>query len=113
MEMNLLFSPLMLRGITMLVQEDKVKDSSRDSKKEENEDASIITGLATSLESVLTRRILQEMMTTITTTTSRPMTIEGTTGSITKERGMLLLLEMEVVVLPRNRETLGMMKLML
>ena len=94
------------------VQEDKVKGLSYDSKKEEKEDASIVIGLATLLESVLTRRILQEMMTTITTT-SRAMAIEGTTGSITKERGILLLLEMEVVVLPRSRETPGMMKLML
>jgi len=44
----------------MLVQEIKVKGSSRDSKKEEKEDASIasVTGFATALESVLTRRIL-------------------------------------------------------
>jgi len=69
--------------------------------------------LAISLESVLTIRILQEMMTTITTTNSRVMAIKGTIGSITRERGMLLLLKMEVVSLPRSRETASMKKLML
>ena len=97
----------------MLVQGIKDKGSNQDTKKEEKEGASIVTSLATSLENVLTRRILQEMMTTITTTTSRAMAIEGTTNSITKGREMLLLLEMEVVVLPRSRETPGMMKLIL
>ena len=63
------------------------------------------------LESVLTRWILRAMMTIITT--SKAMAIKGTTGSTTKERGMLSLLEMEMVVLPRSRETLGMNKLML
>ena len=52
------------------------------------------------------------MMTTITTTT-KAMEIKGTTSSTTKERAMLPLLEMEMVVLPRSRETLGMKKLML
>ena len=112
METILLPSPLILREGTILVQGIKDKGSSRDSKKEEKEDALILTGLATSLESVRTRNILQEMMTTITTT-SREMAIKGTTGSTTKERGMLPLLEMEMVVLPRSRETPGMKKLML
>jgi len=101
METTLLPSLLMLRGRTMLIQEDKVKGSSWDSKKEEKEDSSIATGLDIFLESVLTRRILQEMMTTITTTT-RAMGIKGATGSTTKERGMLPLLEMEMVILPRS-----------
>ena len=48
--MNPLPSPLMLRGRIMLVQEDKVKGLSWDSKKEEKGDASIVTSLATSLE---------------------------------------------------------------
>jgi len=95
----------------MLVQGIKDKGSSHDSK-EGKEGALIATSLASSLESALTRRILQEMMTTITTT-SRVMEIKGTTGSTTKERGMLLLLEMEMVVLPRSRETPDMKKLML
>ena len=93
--------PLILRGIKMLAQKDKVKGSSRDSNKEEKEDTSIVAGLDILLESVLTKRILQEMMTTITTTT-RAMAIKGTTGSTTKERGMLPLLKMEMVVLPRS-----------
>ena len=59
----------MLRGRTMLVQRNKVKDSSRDSKKEEREDASIVTGLATMLESVLIIRIHLRMMKTIKTAT--------------------------------------------
>jgi len=41
-------------------------------------------------------------MTTITTTL-REMAIKGTTSSTAKERGMLTLLEMEMVVLPRSR----------
>ena len=51
-----LHSPPMLKGRTMLVQRNKVKED-RDSKKEEREDASIVTGLVTMLESVLIRRI--------------------------------------------------------
>lgn len=72
----------------MLVQKEKVKGSSRDSKKEEKQGATIATGLAIMLDSVLTRRILHGMMTTKTTTTtiSKEMEIKGTTSSIIKER---------------------------
>ena len=105
-----LHSPLMLRGRTMLVQRDKVKEV-RDSKKE---DAPIVTGLAIMLESVIIRRIHHGMMTTtITTTISRATTIKGITGSTTKERGMLSLHDMEMVDFPKGRETPGMRKLML
>lgn len=55
METILLPSPLILEEGTMLVQGIKDKGSSQDSKKEEKEVASIVTSLATSLESVLTR----------------------------------------------------------
>jgi len=41
-------------------------------------------------------------MTTITTTTTKAMTIKGTTSSTTKERGILPLLDTEMVVLPRS-----------
>ena len=105
MEMNLLLSPLMQIERTMLVQRNEVKNSSRDSKKEENEGATIATGLATMLESVLTRRILHGMMTTTTTTIttiSKAMEIKGTTCSTTKEREMLLLLDMVMVDLPKG-----------
>lgn len=44
-EMNLLLSPLMLSGKITLVQGDTVKDSSKDSKKEEKEGATIVTCL--------------------------------------------------------------------
>ena len=91
----------MQRGRMMLVQDDRVKDLRRDSKKEEKEGVIIATGLATILESVLTRRINQDMMTT-TTTISKMMTIKATIGSTTKERGMFLLLEMEMVDLPKG-----------
>ena len=112
--MILLHSPLMLKGRTMLAQRNKVKED-RDSKKEASKYASIVTGLATMLESVLIKRILHEMMTTTTTTApiSKPMSIKGITGSTTKERGMLPLLDMEMVNLPKGRETTGMRKLML
>jgi hypothetical protein len=114
MEMCPLQSPLMLRGRIMLVQRNKVKASSRDSKKEEGEDASIVTGLATMLESVLIRRILLRMMTTITTVTiSKAMLIDGTTSSKIKERGMLLLFDMKMVNLPKGRETPSMRNVML
>ena len=113
METILLPSSLMLRGRTMLVHDDKVKGTSRDSKKEEKEDASIATGLTTMLESVFTRRILQGMMTTTTITIMKAMAIKRTRSSTTKERGILPLLDMEMVILPKGRETLGMRKLML
>ena len=48
-----------------------------------------------------------------TTTISKVITIKGTTGSTTKERGMLLLLEMEMVDLPKGQEMPGMVKVML
>ena len=108
--MILLPSPLMLKGRTMLVQGNKVKDLSRDSKKEEKEDVIIATGLATVLESVLTRRILQGMM---LTTTTKAMAIKGTTSSTTKEIGMLTLLDTKMVVLPKDQEIPSMRKVML
>ena len=113
MEIILLLSPLMLRGRTMSVQGNKVKDLSRDTKNEEKEDATIATSLATMLESVLTRRILQGMMTTTTATIIEAMPIKGTTSSTIKERGMLSLLDMEMVDLPKDQEILGMRKVML
>lgn len=102
MEMNPLHSPHMLRERTMLVQRDKVKDLSRDSKKEEREDATIVTGLATMLESVLIRMILHGM--TTITTISKEMEIKGTKGSTTKERGMLPLLNMVMVDLQQVKK---------
>jgi len=89
MEMNLLFFLLMQKERKTLVQRDKVKDSSRDSKKEEKEGATIATGLTIMLESVLIRRILQGMMTTTIKTTTKAMAIKGTIGSTIKEKGML------------------------
>lgn len=59
--------------------------------------------LATMLESILTRRILQG-----TTTT----TIKETSITI-KEKGMLLLPEKEIIDLPRGQEMPGVMKIML
>ena len=113
MEMSPLHSPLMLRGRTTLVQRDKVKEDT-DSKKEERKDDSIVTVLATMLENVLIRRIHHGMMTATTTTTiSRAMAIKGITSSTTKEKEMLLLHDMEMVDMPKGRETLGMKKLML
>ena len=94
METILPSSPLILREGTMLVQGIKDKGSSWGSKKEGKEGDIIGRGLATLLESVLTRRILQEMTTTIATT-SKAMEIKGTTGPIIKERGMITLLKME------------------
>ena len=104
---------LMLRGRIMLVQENTVKDSSKDSKKEEKEVATIATGLAIMLESFLTRRILQGMMTTTTTTTTKAMAIKGITGSMINERGMLALFKMEMGDLPKRQEIPGMRKVML
>lgn len=83
-----------------------------DSKEETNKDAIIATSLATMLESVLTRKILQGMEIT-TTTISKAMEIKGTTVITTKERGMLMLLKKEIFDLPRGQEMLGMMKVML
>lgn len=55
----------MLKGRRMLFQRIKVKGSTRDSKKEEMEYASFVTGSATMLESFLIRMIHHGMMTTI------------------------------------------------
>lgn len=60
------------------------------------------------LKRVLTRRMLQGMMTTTTTTTTKAIT-----SSTIKERGMLPLLDMEMVVLPKDQEISGMRKVML
>lgn len=86
----------------MLVQENRVKDS----KEEEKGGATIATGLAIMIESVLTRMILQGMMTTTTTITTKKVAIKGTTCSTIKEKGMLMLLEMEMVDLPNGQEFL-------
>ena len=98
--MILLHSPLMLKERTMLVQGNKVKED-RDLKKEERVVVSILTGLATMLESVPIKGIHHEMMIT-TKTISREMEIKGTIGLTTKERERLLLHEMEMVNLPRD-----------
>jgi len=112
MEMILLLSPLMLRGRTMLVQGNKVKDLNRDSRKEEKEDATIATSLATKLESVLRRRILQGMMTTKTTTTTKGMAVKGTSSTI-KERGVLPLLDVGMVDLAKDQGIPGIRKVLL
>eukprot|EP00253_Pinus_taeda_P033904 PITA_33904 len=52
----------------------------------------------------LTRRILQGMMTTTTTTITKAMEIKGRTSSTIKERGMLPQLDMEMVDLPKDKE---------
>lgn len=52
------------------------------------------------LESTLTRIILQGMMTT--TIIKKEIEIKGTIGSTIKEKGMLSLLEMEMVDLPKG-----------
>ena len=89
----------------MLFQGNKVKED-RGSEKEEWEDASIVIGLATMLESVLIKWIHHGMMITTTTTTiSRATTIKGITGSTIKEREMLSLHDMEMVDLLRSQET--------
>ena len=64
------------------------------------------------LENVPIKGILHEMMITITTI-SREMAIKGIRGSITKEIEILPLHDMEMVNLQRDRETLGMMSLIL
>jgi len=96
----------------MQVQRINVKED-RDSKMEERVDASFVTCLATILGSVLIKWIHLEMMTTTTATISEATTIKGMVGSTTKEKGMLPLLNMEMVDLPKDQETLGMMNLML
>lgn len=53
------------------------------------------------------------MMKKTTATISKATTIKGMAGSTTKEKGMLLLLNMEMVDLPKGQETPGMMNLML
>jgi len=52
-------------------------------------------------------------MMTITTTNNKAMEIKGLTSSKIKEKGMLPLLDMEMAELPKDRETLGMRKVML
>ena len=80
---------------------------------EGREDASFVTSLATILGSVVIEGIHLKMMTTTTTTISGATTIKGMTNSTTKEKGMLPLLNMEMVDLPKDQENLGMMNLML
>ena len=85
----------------------------RVSKMEGREDASFATSLATMLGSVLIEGIHLMMMTTTATTISGATTIKGMADSTTKEKGMLLLLNMEMVDLPKDQKTPGMMNLML
>ena len=106
--MILLHSPLMLKIRTMQVQRSNVKEG-WDSKMEERVDASFVTGLAIMLGS----GIHLGMMMTIIATISRATTIKAMVDSTTKEKGMLPLLNMEMVDLPKDQETLGMMNLML
>ena len=113
METILLPSPLILEEGIMLVQGIKDKGSSRDSKMEERVDASIVTCLATMLGSVLIEGIHLGMMTTNTATILEATEIKGMAGSTTKEKGMLPLLNMEMVDLPKDQETPSMMNLML
>ena len=110
--MILLHSSLMLKGKTMQIQRSNVKGD-RDSKKEGRGDASFVTSLATLLGSVLIEGIHLEMMTTTVATISGETTIKGMGGSTTKGKGMLSLLNMEMVDLPKDQETPGMMNLML
>ena len=110
--MVLLHSPLMLKERTMQVQRSNVKED-RDSKMEGREDASFVTGLTSMLGSVLIEGIHLGMMTTTTTTISGATTIKGMAGSTIKEKGMLPLLNMEIVDRPKDQETPGMMNLML
>ena len=79
---------------------------------EGREDASFATSLVTILGSVLIEGIHLMMMTTTITTISGVTTIKGMADSTTKEKGMLLLLIKEMVALPRDQETPGMMNLM-
>ena len=106
--MILLHSPLMLKTRLMQVQTSNVNEV-RVSKMEGREDTSFATSLATMLGSVLIEGIHLMMMTTTTTKISGATTIKGMADSTTKEKGMLPLLIKEMVALPRNQETLGMM----
>lgn len=90
----------------MQVKRSNVKED-RDSKMEERVDASFVTSLTTMLGNVLIKEIHIGMMTTTTAT------IKGMIGSTTKEKGILLLLNMEMVDLPKDQETPSMMNLML
>ena len=71
---------------------------------EEREDVSIVKGLATILESVLIKGIHLRMMTTTTATISGATTIKGMAGSTTKEKGMLSLLNLEMIDLPKIKK---------
>ena len=104
-------SSLMLKRRTTKVQRSNVKED-QVSRMEGMEDASFATSLATMLGSVLIEGIHLMMMTTTTTTISGATTIKGMADSIIKEKEMLLLLNMEMVDLPKDQETPGMMNLM-
>ena len=77
------------------------------------ENDSFATSLATMLGSVLIEGIHLGIVITTITTISGATTIKGMEGSTTKEKGMLPLLNMEMVDLPKDQETPGMMNLML
>jgi len=62
-------------------------------KEEGREDASFVIGLATMKGSVIIEGIHFGMMTTTNTTISGVSTIKGMTGSIKKEKGMLVTLK--------------------
>jgi len=110
--MILLHSPLILKERTMQVQRSNVKEDCG-SKMEGREYASFVTSLATMLGSYLIEGIHLGMLTTTTTTISGATTIKGMADSITKEKGMLSLLNTEMVDFPKDQETPGMMNLML
>ena len=67
--------------------------------KERKASVTLVTSQVTMLENALSRRILPMMM---TTTTTRGIAIKGTTGATTKERGILPLLDMVMVDLPKG-----------
>ena len=77
------------------------------------EDASSATSLATMLGSVLIEGIHLMMMTTTATTISGATTIKGMVGSTTKEKGILPLLNMEMVALSKDQEIPSLMNLKL
>ena len=112
--MNLLHSLLMLKRRTMQVQRNNVKED-RVSNMEGREEASFVTGLDIMIGSVLIEGIHFRTMTTTTTTTTilGATPIKGIADSTTKEKGMLSLLNMEMVDLPKDQETPSMMNLML
>jgi len=79
---------------------------------EGREDASFATSSTTMLGSFLIEGIHLMMMTTTTTKISGEKIIKGMVDSTIKENGMLPLLNMEMVTLPRDQENPGMMNLM-